>query len=189
MNRFAFLFSLFLLLFPVSAFAGCPPIEGESPDEAMVGSFVKLATKMGVGCPISYQTNSENHSITIEYISPSEKTDTWTRMMTATLIETGNKRSAAMTLALTRNFTKTIASAGGNAQIIAQTERKAGRNAQGIWYAVKYEAGDERSIAVIRTIDERLAAVVQFQQKKTPLTEETIENFLTSNGMASGVLR
>lgn len=188
MNRLVFLFSL-CLLFPISAFAGCPPIEGESPDEAIVGSFVKLATKMGVSCPISYQTNPDNHSITIEYISPSERTEAWTRMMTATIIETGSKRSPAMTLALTKNFTQTIASAGGNAQIIAQTERKAGRNAQGIWYAVKYEVGDERNIAVIRTINERLAAILQFQQKKTPLTERTIERFLTSNGMASGPLR
>ena len=188
MNRFAFFLSL-LLLFPFAAFAGCPPIEGEQPDEAIVGSFVRLATKMGVSCPVFYQANPENHSVTIEYISPAEKVETWTTMMTAVVIETGSKRSSAMTLALTKNFTNTIASAGGNAQIVAQTERKAGRNAQGIWYAVKYEVGDERNIAVIRTIDEHLAAILQFQQRKTPLTKETIENFLTSNGMASGPLR
>lgn len=175
--------------FPLSAFAGCPPLHGQNRDDAIVGSFVQLATQMGVSCPVSYSANAENHSVTVEYVSAAEKQEAWTKMMTAVVIETGNKPSAATTLALTQNFTRSIQMAGGSAQIIAQTERNAGRNVRGIWYAVKYELGQERNIAVVRTIDEHLAAILQFQQKEISLSEETIETFLSSNGMAKRILR
>lgn len=189
-------FVLILLTFalPQAAWA-CSTLQTTTAqmDQTLLARFGEFAKALGVACPVFYDQSSDR-ATRIHYVPEDQTFADWSQMLTVTAIDTGHSDSGSATLPLTNTFLQRIRSLGGKAEVISEIDtHNASSSQHGIWYVIRYSLGEgesaEDSVALIRTLGLRQVATLLFQQRVTPLLEDSLQTFLQESGVTPRTVR
>ncbi len=179
-----------LLASPCYAFE-CPTIQSTTPNVNFTTTdhFKKLAETMDVSCLASYNEISPL-STRFDFVAPGDTAQSWSHMLTVTLIDTEKADAGNALKALSDKFIDRIKELKGKTQILAMTDTQNSSPTQrGIWYTIGYALGEgdtfENSVLILRSVGPRRIAMLQYQQRgEETLATETIKRFMAANGLS-----